>query len=315
MSNLILNDSMGLTDNKPFRHKNGSAHSTLWARTEVIGGYGRYTDNKGISQLGEVIFKQSNMVPIGGVQYAMEKLFNVRGPIVTGYISSPGSEEGGRGVGSPSTTQEYPEFPYSPEHCICLFGCGIGGAGENSTSAFDVDYKIRDLTTPIPFIFREEGEVLNDAEQTQYFGKKSEQLEDGRVMQAYYLKRFLGSDGTKANRGVQIKHLWMDGINDEDGTNVAEGSETVFNSQRTTAIESFAEINLKITKKDFKEYFEAHGMAESARINELALYAAELDVVEGDDYKFIKLFSKLNFNTEPLSTTKDLDIIYRVYGS
>ena len=58
----------------------GKSHNCgLWARTEVVIRYD-YKDNPtGKSSLGEVLFTGENMVTIGGVQYAMEQLFGVKG--------------------------------------------------------------------------------------------------------------------------------------------------------------------------------------------------------------------------------------------
>ena len=64
-----LNMSDKINDRKP-----------LWVKTEIIGGYDPYVDKYGVTQLGEELFKDENMVTIGGVQYAMEKIFNVSGP-------------------------------------------------------------------------------------------------------------------------------------------------------------------------------------------------------------------------------------------
>ena len=60
-------------------------------------------------------------------------------------------------------------------------------------------------------------------------------------------------------------------------------------------------------------------------MNSIALYSAVYDdgaklnpadknELKGD-YADIHLFSKLNIPTEPMSLTKDMHIIYRVYGS
>lgn len=309
----ILKDSVYVRDSRPVSHG-------IWARTEIIVGYERHrTPDKG-SYLDKVLFTTSNMVPIGGVQYVMEKLFNVAGQVNTGYISDPdfpfsfGAETDTslNTIINPVTQQ--PIAPYSPQHHVCLFGVGTGGAPENSISATDVEYNERSLVQPIPFrlVSSEDPDnypALTFTEQNMYWGKRVyDELGDVSSVTAYYLKEF--------DTDPEIIHLWRDNPDpDEDGTNVTEsGASSVFSSVRTEGIESFTEINLTISKKDLKQYFTAVGMPESARINELALYCAEKDAARGD-YTNIKLFSKLNFQTEPLSTTKDMEIIYRVYGS
>ena len=87
-------------------------------------------------------------------------------------------------------------------------------------------------------------------------------------------------------------------------------------------INSFIECHLIITKKDLKEFFNYKlDQPESCRFNTIALYDgrySEVGKPDGDqfgDYTNVRLFSKLNIPTEPLSLTKDLEIIYRIYGS
>lgn len=308
---LKLNDSVSIRDSHP-------AHPGIWAKTEVIVGYGRHRTADRGSYLDKVLFTKSNMVPIGGVQYVMEKLFNVAGQVNTGYISDPDFPFSfGAETDTSLNTIVDPSgkliAPYSPQHHVCLFGVGTGGAPENSVSATDVEYNERSLVQPIPFRVVSATDpdnypALTDNERM-YWGKKVyPEFGDVTEVTAYYLKEF--------DSDPEIIHLWRDNPDpDEDGTNVKEsGASSVFSSVRTEGIESFTEINLTISKKDLKQYFNAYGMPESARINELALYCAEKDSARGD-YTNIKLFSKLNFQTEPLSTTKDMEIIYRVYGS
>ena len=310
MSTLNLSDRVCMSEKRSApAHRPG-----LWARTEVIAGYGRHKDNKGGTYLDREIFRKSNIVPIGGVQYVMEKLFNVAGQVNTGYITDPDADFSFGSTTNTALNTAAAIAPYSIQHHVCLFGVGTGGAPENSTTASDALYNERTLVQPIPFRVVVENDAnfpnLTTTEDAMYWGKRTmDVLGDvaGPVV-AYYLKKF--------DTDPEIIHLWRDNVDpDEDGTNVTDGgANSVFSSTRTESIESFTEINLTIGKKDLKQYFSAIGMPESARINELALYCAELDRSTGD-YTNIKLFSKLNFQTEPLSTTKDMEIIYRVYGS
>lgn len=292
---LIIKDSLNFKDSTSPLHR-----KTLWVRTEVIGGYGRYKDKNGVSQLNEVVFRKENMVPIGGVQYAMEKIFNISGSISTGYISDVDQ----LGVGSP---QIYTSagIPYPSSHCVCLFGVGIGGAGANSTNAYDVSYTTRSLEQPIPFKFTDSELSPTDADK--YYGKK---LDSETGLTGYYLKKF-DSDPT-------IRHLWKDGVDDEDGSEVAStgGDSSIFdgNLSRTEGIETFTEILLTIKKSDVKPWFAANGKIEETRINELALFSAMYDS-EANDYAMVKLFSKVNLQNEPLTLAKDMKITYRVYGS
>lgn len=286
---LHLKDSLHMIDGigKGKKHQ-----SNLFVRTQVLGGYDRYVDNKGKTQLGEVCFEEENMVLIGGVQYALEQLLGVSGPINTGYLNDS------IGIGSQSTTTYNTGLPYPTGHKICLFGIGTGGAGDNITSVKDVKYNEREIVDMIPF--RYTNDAFNAADEDMYYGKK---MIDGT--QAFYLKRF--------DQEPEIKHFWKDGDIDEheDGTEV---DSTVFTSTREEKIETFAEILLTISKKDVKQWFDASEHIELSRVNSIGLFTGYYNEAD-KDYEKIKEFSKLNIPTESLSLVKDLQIIYRLYGS
>lgn len=285
MNTIKLQDSFMMSD------KFGDKSQGLFVRTKIIGGHGRYTDDKGISQLGEVIFEESNMVLIGGVQYAMEQLFKVKGSVNTGYLNER------HGIGCQTNNINAPQgLPYPPTHAICLFGVGTGGAAENNSTVFDVKYRERDIVDMIPF--RLTNDPLPASDLNKYYGKKKI---DNTT--AYYLKRF--------DAEPEIRHLWKDGEEGEDGSIV---DSDVYSSGRPEDVESFTEILLTISKKDIKQWFSVNGGIEESRVNSVALFAAVFNSSEGD-YEKIKAFSKLNIPTERLSLAKDLEIIYRVYGS
>ena len=128
------------------------------------------------------------------------------------------------------------------------------------------------------------------------------------------MKRFEGEP--------QIKHVWktQDTMNEETESVVTD--DRINENGRNDAIQSFVEMHLQITKKDLKEFFtDKLGQPESCRFNSIALFDG-LYTEEGKgpkdlfgDYANVTLFSKLNIPTEHLSLQKDLEIIYRVYGS
>ena len=74
---------------------------------------------------------------------------------------------------------------------------------------------------------------------------------------------------------------------------------------------------LKITKRDVREYFEINGDIETARINSIGLFTGIKQTLSDgtEDYKQVKLFSKLNIPNEMLVNNKDMTIIYRIYTS
>ena len=280
-----LKDSLGINDKLSVNKQK----SGIWARTEIIGGYDRYQDSHGVSQLGEVVFKSENMVLIGGIQYAMERLFNVTGPLSVPKLNDSG-------IGSTSAVVTPAGLVYPAAHAICLFGVGVGGAGSSTTSVLDVNYKSSGLTSMVPL--RYTNTTLGASDAAKYFGKKSV---NGTT--AYYLKKF--------DSNPTIKFLWEDGVGDADGTVV---DSSVFTSQSTVGIDSFTEIVMSISVNDVKEWFNASGDIEDSRINELALFTGVFNSVTGD-YSHLMAFSKLNIPTEPLSLSKELSLIYRVFGS
>lgn len=284
----IISDSICLEDKI-----NGNAKhpQTLWARTRVIGGYGRYVNEYGVSQLNETVFDDENIVPIGGVQYVMEMLSGVKGPLVIPTLNDV-AQIGAQG----STITPSKDMPYPYGQCVCLFGVGVGGAAENNITKLEDKYNEYILPDMIPFRFTNED--LSDTDKLKYFGMKD--IDDSV---AYYLKRF--------DTDPIIRHTFKNGKEGEDGSEV---DSSYFTTGSETGVQSFTEYCLTISKKDVREWFAYNGNIEESRVNSIGLFTA---VYDGDlrDYANIQLFSKLNIPTEPLSLTKDMNIIYRVYGS
>ena len=295
----------------------------MWARTEVIGGYGEVNINPlGKSTIGETIFNQHNIVPIGGVSYVMENIFGINETqieVPTLY------EETGIGISNstpPTETYITPDgvksIIYRYGNFVQLFGVGITGTAENDVTIYKPDYREKAINlskvnsdgltvtgTILPFRYTEE--MLNSNERKQYFGKKT----DAEGITGYYLKKFESEP--------VIKHIWKTGEDVEDETLVSP-SDVWTNTSGMNAVESFTEIYLKISKKDIKEWFISLEQEDRTRINTIALFTGEFVKDENDptdygDYRDVKLFSKLCINPEYLNLNKDLNIIYRVYGA
>lgn len=300
-----------------------SQNSGLWARTEVIGGYGDFQINPtGKSTVGEQIFGTHNMVPIGGVSYTFEQLFGS----AESQITIPTMyEENGIGLAdslAPTETFQTPNgtksIIYRYGHMVQLFGVGITGTAENDISVYPVDYREKNINlskvnsdgltvtgTMLPF--RYTAETLNSTERTQYFGKKV----DNDGVTGYYLKKF-ESDPV-------IKHTWKTG-EDVDDEVLVSSSDVWDNTAGKNAVESFTEIFLKVSKKDIKEWFIALEQKDRTRINTIALFNGRYskdssDPTDYGDYQDVRMFSKMCINPEYLTLSKDLNIIYRVYGA
>jgi len=289
-NNIFLNDKISNNDGVSFRLTKPGF------RTRIIGGYDAYKDKDGVTQFGEVCFDQSNTVVLGGGLYILEKLFNVESSLPVAYIND---------IMDIATTGDPVTEIYPKDNCICLFGVGIGGAGESLSDVYDVKYYEREIMDMVPF--RQTAEELSSTDKDKYWFKKQVDV-DGVTKTAYYLKKFEATP--------EIHVLWRDGIDGEDGSEVGTDVHNT-PSSNTTPIDTFIEITLKISKNDIREYFEDLGSTEVARVNSIGLFTGVPALVDGTnyDYKQVKLFSKLNINNEVLVAAKDMTISYRIYTS
>ena len=239
---------------------------------------------------GDKLFEEENQIVLGGALFILEKCFNVEAPIVVDYLNNI------MGINTGEPIEEI----YPKDTHVCLFGVGTGGCGDASRSVVDVKYYEREIFDMIPF--RITDEEFTGADVNKYWLKRHE--DNGKI--SYFLKSF--------ENPAEIKVLWKDGEEGEDGSEVASG---VHNTQRTEPIETFVEMILKINKKDCREFFEINGDIEAARVNSIGLFTGILSTNEyGElDYKQVKLFSKLNIPNEMLVLSKDITIVYRIYTS
>ena len=239
---------------------------------------------------GDKLFEEENQIVLGGALFILEKCFNVESPITVDYLNNI------MGVNTGEPIEEI----YPKDTHVCLFGVGTGGCGDASRSVVDVKYYEREIFDMIPF--RITDEEFTGADINKYWFKRHE--DNGKI--SYFLKSF--------ENPAEIKVLWKDGEEGEDGSEVASG---VHNTQRTEPIETFVEMILKINKKDCREFFEINGDIEAARVNSIGLFTGILSTNEyGElDYKQVKLFSKLNIPNEMLVLSKDITIVYRIYTS
>jgi hypothetical protein len=316
MSEIRVKDSISFKDNWSL------SKSGLWARTEVIGGYGEVHENPfGKSTLDEVCFRQHNIVPIGGVSYVMEQMFGVKESQITIPTMYTNNGIGKKNSGVPTETYITPNGEktviYRYGHFVQLFGIGITGTAENDVTMYHPDYRENDITlskvnsdgltvtgTLLPFRFTQS--ALDSNERKQYFGKKTN--EEG--ITGYYLKRF--------ETEPTIKHIWKTG-EDVDDEELISDADVWENMSGLNAVESFVEIYIKITKKDVKEWFISLEQEDRTRINTLALFNGQFvageNAADNGDYRDVRLFSKLCINPEYLNLSKDLSILYRVYGA
>lgn len=320
-----MSDNILLKDQMSFNDKYQTPG--LWARTEVLVGSGDllYVDDphrKARFAPGCPFTKSTNMVVIGGAQYAMEKLFGVPGDqitIPTMYAENGiGIEDSAAPTDSYITPDGVSHAIYRHGNIVQLMGVGITGTAENDITVYPVDYREKNINmsivnadgkrvtgTMLPF--RYTTEVLSASERKQYFGKKT--ASDGNV--GYYLKRFEAEP--------TIKHIWKTGEDVDDET-LVNPDDVWENITGLNAVESFTEIVLKINRKDIKEWFISLEQENRARINTIALFTGEYirddtDPSDYGDYRDVRLFSKLCIPVEYLTLAKDVNILYRCYSS
>jgi len=252
-----------------------------------------------IDEFGDVLFSmEHNMVVLGGAITVLEKMWNVRSQLMVDTINNIADID----PAVQPATELLPADDY-----VCLWGVGIGGAGDAFGSVRDVKYYEREIgqnmhtTQMVPFRVVTSKLTGDDAEK--YWLMK----DLGNGYYAYYGKTFESEPF--------IRSLWRDGAEGEDGTEVTED---VYMTDRTEDIETFVEMHLKLEKKDIREWFEMNGEIEQARVNTIGLFTARKVANTGGDgyhYENVKLFSKFNFDSEPLQHAKTLLLIYRVYSA
>lgn len=302
MSNINLKDNLRHHDSL------GSALNKPYARTKIIGGYDAYKDKNGVTRFGEVLFETENMIVLGGSLFTLEKVFGVKSGLKVDYLNDI--------MGIATEGPEIPEI-YPKDNVVCLFGVGIGGAGESYSDKKIVHYHENEIFDMIPL---RQTDIYPGE---QYWFKKSIPTDDSVSKTAYYLKTF--------EDDPEIKVLWKDSEGDDDGSAVLQDHITVETDSngnvipKNNSMETFIEITLKISKNDVREYFkDTYGNIEQCRVNSIGLFTGIKSPIVDEpipdnpadyDYKQVKLFSKLNINNEMLTLAKDLTISYRIYTS
>ncbi len=178
---------------------------------------------------------------------------------------------------------------------ICLFGCGTGGCGTENSQVYPEKYtgRINPATELIPFRYQLPQNDLSAELRTKYFGRLTSTT---RI--AYYFKAF------ESNPEMFARFV--------DGTTI---DNTLYSSSNTSDAEFYVEMNLRITKEDFRDYFRAVTGINDARVNSVSLLSAWYSESEGYKwYQDIIPMTQLNIPNEPLiDLTKGIDIVYHIY--
>ena len=275
---LQLTDGLGVSDKK--------------FRTEILMGHDLYKDARGISQLGEqVIEPQHNKITLGGILYILKSVFRVSSSKVKIKTLNDLLGINLNGVVNPATPP------------VLGFNIGLGGCGANYAD----EKVVLDQTNIVPNIipFR----VVDSLDEL------------GATANSYWMKK-LNSDGKYfcyvkvPETELEVHSLWKDAT--ESGQDGNEVVDNPADSDRTEGIESFAEIVLRISARDLREYFELYDESKYARFNSLGLCIGNVGTNQDDgttELCNVIQFSVLNMSNEMLHFDKDLSIIYRIYIS
>lgn len=262
-------------------------------------------------------FRDTNIVPIGGYQFAFDKLFNIGlDQDTTLRVGDLNDEAPQMKIGVQRA--EYDSIHYNAEcstsngestinagvnisalNFIFGFMIGDGGAREDNMTAIAPDYKNRSLYRPVPFRMSNDGTNLPEGK---YYGKvQSFQGSSGmEPVTSYYIKKF----DTPAPR---IVHCWK--TDNEDELLVID--DTVFASTSSKAIESYVELNISVNMNDCRGFFTS--AQASPRVNEFGLVSGWYNAKK-DDYESIRLFTHFTRPSIALTEGDSFQAIYRLYA-
>lgn len=238
---------------------------------------------------GEVLGDYKNKIVITGSIFSALNAFGLSVPpvILPDYNRELGLDN----------TLDYSQVKPKNTPFVCLFCIGDSGCGTTQKDVFTAKYtdRIAPVNDILPFRYVDSNADLNEDLRKYYFGRKT--LDNDKI--AYYFKSF---DTTPE---LHLRYT--------DGTQINDEMYTI---ETTQAAECFVETKLRVTRNDFRDYFEQVRGWDNARISTLSLcYAWYDDTI--DDYKWyqqIYPYSKLNFSVEHLvDLTKAIDFVYQVY--
>lgn len=283
-------------------------------QVEYIDPYGRKAVR---SEFDEVYYQEENIVPIGGYQFAFDKLFNIgldqESTLRVGDLNdeAPQMKIGVQRANydsiyynaetsiSNSGIVVNPGVNISALNYIFGFMIGDGGAREDNVTAIAPDYKRRNLYRAVPFRMSNDGVKMAAGK---YYGK-AQSIQGNAGMDpitSFYVKKF-------DDPAPRIVHVWVT----DNPNKISIVDDTVFASTSSLAIESYVEINLSVDKDDARGFFTS--TEASPRINEFALvsgwYNSRLD-----DYEAIRMFTHFTRPSIALSDGDAIEAIYRLYA-
>lgn len=310
---LILSDSSNILETE--------SHKKFYPRGHVI-----FKD----PITGKVLYENDNKVLISGSQLVACAMFDINpwvnfktyDRILEGFAEKTNtSYKNASGIYTPPTGPGRLLFDQIPEYNgkkqknnILLFCCGTDGTVEATGEVKTVDYVGRiENIVPFKIVPHNSDGIIDDTDfssddKLKYVGKV-----DSGATYSYYFKTFENIDGNNSESGI---NRYMRYVNYSDTI-----SEESINSRKEVNgvpvdAETFVELNLRITKEDFRDYFmEQFGSLSKCRINCISLCSAWREVVDGEIiYHDITPVTQLNIPDESLvDQSKGIDITYQVY--
>lgn len=150
----------------------------------------------------------------------------------------------------------------------------------------------------MPFRFVDADADLNSDLRKFYFGRKEYEF-DGNNKIAYFFKKF----DTAPQLHIQLA----------DGTQITDN---VFDIETSQSIECFVETRLRITRADFRDYFDQVLGWDHARVSSVSLLFGTYKI-DGDDitwFENVRPYTKLNFPFQWLvDLTIAIDFDYQIF--
>jgi len=267
----------------------------------------------------EVLYADENIVPIGGYQFAFNKLFNIAlDQDSTLRVGDLNDEAPQMKIGI--SKGEYDSIHYNAETSVTnmavipnqgvnisamnfIFGfmMGDGGAREDNMTAIAPDYKRRTLFRAVPFRMSNDGTTIPLGK---YFGKVTTFAGGSNMDQitSYYVKKF-------DSPSPRIIHTWVT----DNPNELSLVDDTVFASTSSIPIESYVEINMSVSHEDGRGFFTS--TQASPRINEFGLVSGWYNPLPGkDDYESIRLFTHFTRPSIALTDGDSIEAVYRLYA-
>ncbi len=240
------------------------------------------------NELGEVLFDEHNELLLSGGLFLLQKIANVDTPITIATLNQD--------LNILPQIVKPPEAGLRREDALFGFVVGVGGAGDVFDTVKDVKYKERKVEGILPFRKVPTTKDLSPALRGKYFMRRQS---DNYL--EYYIKKF---------ETTPVIHAEFD----EPGQPAVPGD--VDTQPENKIINTYIQFVLRIDKDDCRQYFQLNGGGlNKARINTLGLVHGYPDNSLGyTEYRSCRIFSKLNFNNEPLANlSKEITIIYKIY--